>query len=196
MKRIEMKKIILTLCFSGYLLNGLSQEKNVKANNVIEQRIGIDFGLGINLFSGENDNYSKLATDIGMIYELKEKFLFGLDLSFSQKKQYEDTGVDGSRSTHVKWDSQATCVEAYIGHKIFNRTSFFAGLGTCFSSEYEVMKGYSNLTSYKRGSQTYFSPILGVIYGFPMAYKNEWYLKYDMAIEGYDRYSLSVGLKF
>ena len=76
------------------------------------------------------------------------------------------------------------------------RTSFLAGLGTCFSSEYEVMKGYSNLTSYKRNSETYLSPILGVMYEFPMVYSGQWYLKYDTAIGGYNRHSLSVGLKF
>jgi hypothetical protein len=196
LQKIEMKKIILILCLFGYILNGFSQEKNRIVNNSIERRIGIDFGLGINFFSGQNDNYSKLAGDIGIIYEIKEKFLFGLDLSYSPKEQHEDTGVDGSRSTHVKWDGQAICVEAYIGHKLFNMASFFAGFGTCFSNEYEVMKGYSNLTSYKRESKTYFSPIMGVIYEFPKANVNEWYLKYDMAVGGYERYSIGAGLKF
>jgi hypothetical protein len=191
-----MKKIILSVCIICYMFSGFSQEKSQKDNSVIEQRVGIDLGLGVNFFSGKNDDYTKVALDLGIVYELREKVLFGIDFSFSPKEKHEDTGGDGSRSTHVEWDGQATCIEAYVGYKAFNRTSFLAGLGTCFSSEYEVMKGYSNLTSYKRNSQTYLSPILGVIYELPMGYSGQWYLKYDMAIGGYNRHSLSVGLKF
>ncbi|RIJ46259.1 hypothetical protein D1614_20015 [Maribellus luteus] len=191
-----MKKIIISLCAFFCLNNGFSQGKSERAGDVFKPQIGIDVGFGINSFSGVNDDYTKIAVDLGMIYELREKFLVGLDLSFSPKENHENTGVDGSRSTHMKWDGQATCVEMYGGYKILNRAWFLGGLGACFFSEYEVMKGYSNLTSYKRSSQTDISPVIGVIYEFPLAYSNTWYMKYDMAVGGYDRFSLSAGLKF
>lgn len=191
-----MKRIISFLFAFCCLQSVYSQLRNGEDTSTFQPLWGIDIGFGANSFSGENDNYLKAAVDFGMIYQLKEKFLIGLDLSFSPKKAYEDTGVDGSRSSHEKWDGQAICTEAYIGYSLFNRASLLGGVGACFSSEYEVMRGYSNLSSYKRGSQTFVSPIVGFIYEFPLAYFNSWYLKYDMAIGGYDRFSLSAGLKF
>ena len=179
--------------YALFLMDFLIQRK--KDEYVIEEKFAFDFGLGVNSFSGDNDSYSKIAIDFGVIYEQEDRFLLGVDFSFSPRENHEDTGADGSRSTHVKWDGQAICFEAYLGRKMFNRASLFAGAGACFSTEYEVMKGYSNLSSYKRDSKTYFSPVLGVMYEFPMTF-NEWYLKYDMAVGGYDRFSLSVGLKF
>ncbi|OFY31112.1 MAG: hypothetical protein A2X09_15570 [Bacteroidetes bacterium GWF2_43_11] len=193
---MDRKILILVLFALCSLQNGYSQSKAVEDTNIFQPHWGVDIGLGVNSFSGEHDNYFKAAVDFGVIYELKEKFLMGLDLSFSPKEKHEDTGVDGSRSSHEKWDGQAICTEAYIGYSLFNRTSLLGGVGVCFSSEYEVMKGYSNLSSYKRGSKTLVSPIVGIIYEFPLAHFDSWYLKYDMAIGGYDRFSLSAGLKF
>ncbi|MCT4587024.1 MAG: hypothetical protein N4A71_04320 [Carboxylicivirga sp.] len=191
-----MKRALITLCVLFYTFKGFTQTKDMPDSILIDQRVGLDIGIGFNSFSGKNDDYTKVAFDLGIIYELKEMYIFGLDFSFSPKEKHEETGKDGSKSTHIKWDASATCIEAYLGHKIFNRASLLGGVGTCFSNEFEVMKGYTNLTSYKRNSKTYFSPVFGMIYGFPMAYESEWYLKYDMTIGNYKRYSLNVGLKF
>lgn len=189
-------RIFIIGFFVVYCIPSVFSQDTVENRNVkIDHRVGIDFGFGNNSFSGKKSNYSKFAMDIGVIYELNHKLSFGLDLSFSPLGNYENTGVDGSRSTHFKWDCSATCIETYCGYLLFKRVSGFAGFGTCFSTEYEVMKGYSNLTAYERNSMTYFSPIIGITYGFPKVNFAEWYLKYDMAIGEYDRFTLSVGLK-
>lgn len=119
-----------------------------------------------------------------------------MDIAVSPKKDYEDTGVDGSRSTHVEWDGQATCVDLYLGYKLFGRAIFLAGYGVCFIKEYEVMEGYSILSSYERNSLTNYSPMFGLIYEFPASNGNNWYLKYDFSIGNYDRHCFNIGYKF
>ncbi len=196
MKQYLYQILVVLCCLFCFTQNTFSQSKNEKYKNVTQHQVGFDFGLGANSFYGENDSYTKVAIDLGVFYENNEKFIIGLDFSLSPKESHEDTGKDGSRSTFVNWDGGAICVEMQVGYKLFSRTSILVGMGNCFVTEFEVMKGYSNLTSYKRGTQKLFSPLVGIIYEFPNAYFNNWYLKYDMAIGDYDRFSLSAGLKF
>ena len=191
-----MRIIIIGFLVLIYIQNGFSQVKNEKTKVVIDHRFGFDLGFGNNSFSGKYDDYSKLAIDLGMIYKLNQKLFFGFDLSFSPLGSYENTGVNGSRSTHFKWDCGATCIEPYIGHRLFDGISLFAGIGSCFSTEYDVKKGYKNLTAYKRNQMTYSSPIIGVTFEIPNVNFIDWYLKYDMAIGEYDRVSFSAGVKF
>ncbi|MCU4162496.1 hypothetical protein [Carboxylicivirga caseinilyticus] len=185
--------LIVTLC-SFQIAYCQPDEEN--HNSRIEHQGGFDLGLGVNSFQGEHDNYTKGAIDLGFLYEYNERFIIGLDFSFAPKDQHEDTGIDGSRSTHVEWDVSATCIEMYLGYKAFRRTSILLGMGTCYVTEYDVMMGYSNLTSYKSGNLNLFAPMIGAMYEFPIAFSNSWYLKYDMAIGDYDRFSISAGIKF
>ncbi|TRX72381.1 hypothetical protein [Carboxylicivirga sp. M1479] len=167
-----------------------------KIKNVTYNHFGMDIGIGINNFSAEEDKYTKATIDLGLSYELKEKVVFGFDLAFSPMEEYENTGTDGSRSTHEKWDSKATCIEAYLGYHVLNRLFVLGGFGSCIIKEYEVMKGYSNLTAYERSEQTLYSPTLGLMYDFPVSYGTKWYLKYDCSLNHYNRHCINIGYKF
>jgi hypothetical protein len=180
--------IVLFALITAFNVNG--QEKQ----EIITNRFGLDIGLGVNHFNGKEDDYTKLAIDFGLLYEYKEKLLFGFDISFSPKKKYDDTGVDGSRSSHIKWDGKATCYEPYVGYRIYRGLSLLYGFGYCHSQDYEVMKGYKNKSSYKRSSNDEYSQIFGAIYNFEGAYDSSWYLKFDCAIGDYNRYSIGAGL--
>ncbi len=162
------------------------------SQTIICQNYGLDIGLGVNSYEGDNDTYTKIAIDLGLTYKINEKVIFGFDVSVSPKEDHENTGVDGSRSTHEKWDGSATCFEFYGGPKFFKRIFLFGGIGICTTTEYEIMKGYSNLTSYKRGKKNLNSYIIGAIYDF----RSNLYLKYDMTISEYEKYSLAIGLNF
>ena len=160
-------------------------------------KVGLDIGIGINNFSMKNQEYTKYGVDLGLIVSVNNGlWLYGMDFYFSPKQETEDTGVDGSRSTHVEYDASSFCWENYVGYQVSKKIVLTAGLGFCFLKEFDIMKGYSNLTAYEVDKATKVAPVLGLLYDISSNSSDMFYLKYDVALIGYKRHSFSFGVRF